>query len=89
VAGHFWKPYIGQTVGGELDFMVLAGGASLLFFNHMLISSWIAAHSSAPPISTIKSNSPPTACPREASKNAQPLHTHPEDGNCSVCRNVG
>jgi hypothetical protein len=21
--------------------------------------------------------------------NAQPLHTHPEDDNCSACRNVG
>jgi hypothetical protein len=25
--GHFWKPYIGQAVGGELDLMVLNGWA--------------------------------------------------------------
>jgi hypothetical protein len=25
--GRFWKPYIGQVVGGELDSMVLIGGA--------------------------------------------------------------
>jgi hypothetical protein len=25
--GDFWKPYIGQAVGGELDLMVLIGGA--------------------------------------------------------------
>jgi hypothetical protein len=48
----FWKPCIGQTVGGELDLMVLGGGA------------------------------------KSASKNAQPLHIHPEDGNRSFCRNV-
>jgi hypothetical protein len=24
--GHFWKPYIGQTVGDKLDLMVLIGG---------------------------------------------------------------
>jgi hypothetical protein len=26
VVGHFWKPYIEQAVGGELDLMVLIGG---------------------------------------------------------------
>jgi hypothetical protein len=31
-----------------------------LFISHVLFSHWIAARSSAPPISTIKSNSPPT-----------------------------
>jgi hypothetical protein len=25
--GHFWQSYIGQAVGGELDLMVLIGGA--------------------------------------------------------------
>jgi hypothetical protein len=25
--GEFWKPYIGQAVGGKLDLMVLSGGA--------------------------------------------------------------
>jgi hypothetical protein len=27
VVGRFWKRYIGQTVGGDLDLMVLIGGA--------------------------------------------------------------
>jgi hypothetical protein len=27
MVGHFWKPYIGQAVGGELELMVLIGGA--------------------------------------------------------------
>jgi hypothetical protein len=48
--------------------------------------------SSAPPISTIKSNLPPNACPiqiRLLNKFVQPLHIHPEDGNCIVCQNVG
>jgi hypothetical protein len=26
-AGRFWKPYIGQALGGEWDLMVLIGGA--------------------------------------------------------------
>jgi hypothetical protein len=33
------------------------------FLNHKLLSHWIAAHSSSPPISTIKFISPLTACP--------------------------
>jgi hypothetical protein len=33
------------------------------FLNHVLISNWIAARSTAPPISTIKSISLLTACP--------------------------
>jgi hypothetical protein len=27
MAGSFWKPYVGQVVGGELDLVVLIGGA--------------------------------------------------------------
>jgi hypothetical protein len=27
MAGRFCKPYIGQAVGGELDFIMLIGGA--------------------------------------------------------------
>jgi hypothetical protein len=27
MAGQFWKPYIGQAVGGTLDLSVLMGGA--------------------------------------------------------------
>jgi hypothetical protein len=27
MVGHFWKPYIGQAVGGKLDLMVLIGEA--------------------------------------------------------------
>jgi hypothetical protein len=27
VAGRFWKSYIGQAVGGALDFVMLIGGA--------------------------------------------------------------
>jgi hypothetical protein len=27
IVGGFWKPYIGQAAGGELDLMVLIGGA--------------------------------------------------------------
>jgi hypothetical protein len=27
MVGRFWKPYIGQAIGGELDLMVLIGGA--------------------------------------------------------------
>jgi hypothetical protein len=27
MVGHFWKFYLGQAVGGELDFMMLIGGA--------------------------------------------------------------
>jgi hypothetical protein len=27
MVGRFWKPYIGQAVGGELDLMVLIGEA--------------------------------------------------------------
>jgi hypothetical protein len=38
MADHFLKPYVRQAVGGELDLMVLIGGASLLFLNHMFIS---------------------------------------------------
>jgi hypothetical protein len=56
-----------------------------LFF-HLLASYWIAAHySSNPPITTIKSNSLPTACPIYGCQNAQPLQIHPEDDNCKVC----
>jgi hypothetical protein len=46
MVGHFWNPYIGQEVGRELDLMVLIGGVVCF---------------SALPISTIKSNSLPTA----------------------------
>jgi hypothetical protein len=35
MVGHFWKTYIGQAVGGELDLVAL-------------ISDWISARSSAP-----------------------------------------
>jgi hypothetical protein len=48
MVGRFWQLYIGQAEDGELDLMVLIGGAA---------------------------------------KDSQPLHTHPEDGNCNVCRN--
>jgi hypothetical protein len=27
MVGRFWQPYIGQAVGGDLDLMVLIGGA--------------------------------------------------------------
>jgi hypothetical protein len=27
LVGHFWKPYIGQAIHGELDLIVLIGGA--------------------------------------------------------------
>jgi hypothetical protein len=27
IIGRFWKPYIGQAIGGELGLMVLIGGA--------------------------------------------------------------
>jgi hypothetical protein len=29
--GVFWKPYIGQAVGGEFDMVVLTGGAEELY----------------------------------------------------------
>lgn len=27
MVGHLWQPYIGQVAGGELDLMMLIGGA--------------------------------------------------------------
>jgi hypothetical protein len=44
-------------------------------------SNGLAARASAPPISTIKSNSTPTACPKKGFQKC-PASTHsPEDGN--------
>jgi hypothetical protein len=89
------KPYIGQAVDGELDLMVLFGGVEERAAIHLEMNMWLkergddiffsSPHQSAP--------SNPTrhlvCAVYKASKNAQPLHTHPEDGNCSVCRNIG
>jgi hypothetical protein len=54
----------------------------------MFISHWIASHSSTPPISSIKSNSPSTACSIWGFQNAQPLHIHPEDGNATFDKSL-
>jgi hypothetical protein len=43
---------------------------STLFLDHILFSHWIAAHSSTPPTSTMKSNSPPAACPKKGFQNS-------------------
>jgi hypothetical protein len=58
------------------------------FPHHMLISYRIAAGSSTPPISTIKSNNPSTAVLYKTAKNPQPLQIHLEDGNCNVCQKL-
>jgi hypothetical protein len=50
------KPYLWQAAGGELDLMVLIGGAE-----ERAAIQW--EKSTAAPISTIKSNTPTTACP--------------------------
>jgi hypothetical protein len=58
--------------------------SSPVFLNPTLFTHWIAAHSS---------NQKPSNPTRhlhalyKASKNAQPLHIHPEDSKCNVCRN--
>jgi hypothetical protein len=44
---------------------------------HVHATDWIAARSSVYPIIPFTSHSP------------APIHIHPEDGNCSVCRNDG
>jgi hypothetical protein len=51
LVGHFWKPYIGQAVGGELDLMVLIGGAEKWAAIQLDLSMC-----SSTPISTMKSN---------------------------------
>jgi hypothetical protein len=49
-AGNFWKLYIGQAVGGELDLMELIGG----------VEEQAAIQLDS---CTTKYNLPPTACP--------------------------
>jgi hypothetical protein len=79
VVGQVLKPKKWQAVGGELDLVVLIGGAEKwitiqwrgargnYFFEHLLSSlyvkkipmvlfHWIAAHSTIPPLSVVKSN---------------------------------
>jgi hypothetical protein len=41
MVGHFWKPYIGQAVGGELDFMVLIYGAEEQGAIQMEMTMWL------------------------------------------------
>jgi hypothetical protein len=43
---------------------------SSLFLNHILFSHWRAASSSTPQISTIKCNSPSSACPTQGFQNS-------------------
>jgi hypothetical protein len=67
MVGLFSKLYIGQAVGGELDLMVLVGRMderAAVQWDRILKVNWKAACSSAPPISIIKSNLLPTACPK-------------------------
>jgi hypothetical protein len=54
LVGHFWKPYVGQAVGGKLNAMVPTGGVE---------ECDAAVRSSAPPVSTITFNFTFTACP--------------------------
>jgi hypothetical protein len=37
----FWKPYMGQAVGGELDLMALIGGAELWAAIQWEKSTWL------------------------------------------------
>jgi hypothetical protein len=37
--GRFWKPYIGEVAGGELDLMMLIGGAEAHWLLFQLIQS--------------------------------------------------
>jgi hypothetical protein len=62
VVRRFWKPYIGQAVGGGSDLMV--GGLQ----------------------QSTSSNPTRQLLPAlyETFRNAQPLHIHPEDGNCNA-----
>jgi hypothetical protein len=72
MAGHFWKLYIGQAVGGKFDLMVLIGGAE----------EWLTV-----PLDSC-TNNPTChllLALYEAPKNTQPLHIYPEDDNCNVC----
>jgi hypothetical protein len=54
---------------------VVRKGGDLLFFKHMIYSHWIAAHSSASTVSTIKSILPPTVCPYKASRTHYTTHS--------------
>jgi hypothetical protein len=38
---HFWQPYIGQAVGGELDLMVLIGGVEERAAIQLEMSPWL------------------------------------------------
>jgi hypothetical protein len=60
----------------------------LSFLKHMLISYWIAASSSSPPISFITSNTVPITCLSWDVQDDQPIHVHPEDSDFSVSQNV-
>jgi hypothetical protein len=39
--GHFWKPYKGQTVGGELELRVLIGGAEKQAAIQLEMNMWL------------------------------------------------
>jgi hypothetical protein len=41
MVGRFLKPYIAQTVGGELDLMVLIGGAEKRTAIQLEMSTWL------------------------------------------------
>jgi hypothetical protein len=41
LVGRFWKPHTGQAVGGDLDLMVLIGGAEERAAIQLAISTWM------------------------------------------------
>jgi hypothetical protein len=41
MAGHFWKPYKGQAVGGDLDLMVLTAGVEEQAAIQLEMSMWL------------------------------------------------
>jgi hypothetical protein len=78
VVGPFWKSYIGQAVGCELDLMVLIGGAEE--------GCYPKGEEQLAPSNPTRHLLPALY---KASKNNQPLHIRPEYGNCNICRNIG
>jgi hypothetical protein len=77
--GRFLKPYMGQAVGDELGLMVLIGGAHLQLDSSQLFRESTLSNPTRHLLPALYNTS----------KNAQPLHIHPEYGNCSICQNVG
>jgi hypothetical protein len=88
----FLKPYTGQEVGGELDLMLLIGGAEERAAVQLKMCLRKVAMKTFLSTNQHYQIQLSTYC---LPYTAQGLHKrptitfHPEDGNCSVCRNVG